>query len=239
MGGVTDGVNTGWPGSVGGLHCASLSLAPMRLLLASALLLTAAAASAQPTHRHADDTVDSRWMRVTPTHPADQLRTVAAIDRRLAMLDDEIAGLDRDIADIREAFRHLNAPDTDRAAYDARARAFDADRRRFQIESGRVQAMYDDLVRYRSGPRERSAYADAVASLRHQSDRLEADADDLRDWNDALAETSGEREAVARATARDAQRLSQRRSDLRHERAVLGLRRARLIARGTDARRRS
>lgn len=211
----------------------------MRLLLASALLLTAAAASAQTPHWHADDTVDSRWIRVTPTHPADQLRTVEAIDRRLADLDREIAGLDRQIADVRETFRYLNVPDTDRAAYDARARAFDADRRRFQIESGRVQAMYDDLVRYRSGPRERRAYADAVADLRRQSDRLEADAAFLRDWNDALAETAGEHEAVARATAREGQALSQRRSDLRHERAVLGLRRARLVARGTDARRRS
>ncbi|WP_412069789.1 hypothetical protein [Rubrivirga sp. IMCC43871] len=211
-------------------------------ILASTLLLAlglTTAASAQHIHRHADDTVASRWMRVTPTHPADQLRTVAAIDRRLATLDYEIAELDRDIAGVRETFRYLNLPDTDRAAYRARARAFDADRRRFQIESGRVQAMYDDLIRYRSGPRARRAYADAVAGLRRQADRLEADAASLWDWNDALAERSGEHQAVASATARHGQMLSQRRSDLRHERAVLGLRRARLIARAQDARRRS
>ncbi|WP_412060897.1 hypothetical protein [Rubrivirga sp. IMCC45206] len=210
-------------------------------LLAPALLLAlglTTAASAQHVHRYADDTVASRWMRVTP-HPADGLRTVAAIDRRLAELDVEIAGLDREIAGVRETFRYLNVPDTERPAYQDRARAFDADRRLFEMESGRVQAMYDDLVRYRSGPRERRAYAEAVARLRRQADRLEADAADLRDWNDALAERSGEHQAVASATARHGQMLSQRRSDLRHERAVLGLRRARLVARAEDARRRS
>lgn len=161
--------------------------------------------------------------------PASLDRQIADLDREIARLDRELAQVQADLSDVRADERDLDA---DREAFQDAIRAFEADRRRYQIEAGRVEAMYDDLLRYGGDARARRVYDDARYALLDEAERLEGEARMLDEWNADLNAGYRDHAGRVRQSAGWGQQLAERRSDLRHERETLEARRARLAVRG-------